>query len=127
MREGTSYADLAAGTSSSPAFERQMQLNMTEPRRRTLQSKLSDKAVSKQVLHASGKMLFEDVIKESIYNEESLGDRMDINTKSIQAASKQSLWEKDGFIPQSLVHLQVTDEADTEEKDHSKINVEAWE
>ena len=67
--------------------------------------------------------MFEDVIKESQGNE-SVDSQADFHTKSIQALSKPSLWDPSAL--QSLAHLQVTDEAQKEEKELAKINVEAW-
>ena len=67
-------------------------------------------------------MLFEDVIKESNFND-SFEDLGVFRTKSIQAISKHSLLERTAH--QSMAHLQVTDEAD--QREIEKLNVEAWE
>lgn len=68
--------------------------------------------------------MFEDVIKES-QGGESAERGGDFNTKSIQAFSKPSLW--DPTVPQSWAHLQVTDEAEREEKEQNGGgNVDAW-
>ena len=70
-------------------------------------------------------MLFEDVIKESQYDDrsfENLGNAL--KTQSIQAISQKSLFGKTAQN-QSVAYLQVTDEA--AEIAESKVNIEAWE
>lgn len=89
---GTTLTNFMTGNGSTLNFEKQAFSTIGDPPQQS-EKKLDERIVSVPAFNTSGKMLFDEVIKESRFND-SLEDLGVFRTKSIQAISKQSLLDK---------------------------------